>query len=210
VSGRPGIILDRDGTLIDFVRDLELGAVVSAFHPDHIRFYAGVVEGLRSLADAGFVLSIATNQPGAAKGQIPESAIHRTNQALVDKLAREGVRIEAVAACLHHPDGGEGGDPALVMDCACRKPRPGLLLALVDALGLDPARSWMIGDAAVDVLAARAAGLRAGLLFDLGRCEMCPVRLGFDEIPMLRPDATRSRLDELARVIRDSLAHRPA
>jgi D-glycero-D-manno-heptose 1,7-bisphosphate phosphatase len=210
VSGRPGVILDRDGTLIDFVRDLELGAVVSAFHPDHVRFFPGTVEGLRLLAEAGFVLAIATNQPGAAKGQISESAIHRTNQALVDRLAAEGVWIEAVAVCLHHPEGGAGGDPALVRDCECRKPRPGLLLSLVSELGLDPARTWMVGDAAVDVLAARAAGLRAGLLFDLGRCEMCPVRSGFDEIPLIRPDATMSRLDGLARVIRDSLARGPA
>jgi D-glycero-D-manno-heptose 1,7-bisphosphate phosphatase len=206
MSGRPGVILDRDGTLIDFVRDLELGAVVSAFHPDHIRFFPGVVEGLRLLAEAGFVLAVATNQPGAAKGQVPESAIHRTNQALVDRLAAEGVRIDAVAACLHHPDGGAGGDPALMRDCTCRKPRPGMLLSLVEELGLDPARTWMVGDAAVDVLAARAAGLSAGLVFDLGRCEMCPVRTGFDDIPLLRPDATGRGLQELARSIRDSLA----
>ncbi|TKC99137.1 D-glycero-alpha-D-manno-heptose-1,7-bisphosphate 7-phosphatase [Polyangium fumosum] len=206
---RPGVILDRDGTLIDFVRDAELGAVVSAFHPDHIRLLPGVAQGLALLQDAGFVLAIATNQPGAAKGQIPESAITRTNQALVDALAREGIRIEAVRTCLHHPEGGPGGDPALATDCGCRKPKPGMLLSLVDELGLDPARSWMVGDAAVDVLAARGAGLRAGLLFEWGRCEMCPVRGGFDEIPMIRPDASASRFDELARRLRDSLAMAP-
>ncbi len=208
-GARPGVLLDRDGTLIDFVRDVELGAVVSAFHPDHIRFYPGVVEGLALLQEAGFVLAIATNQPGAAKGQVPESAITRTNEALVDRLAAQGIRIEAVRACLHHPEGGPGGDPALASDCGCRKPKPGMLLSLVSELGLDPSRSWMVGDAAVDVLAARGAGLRAGLIFEWGRCEMCPVRGGFDDLGLIRPDASASRFDELARRIRDSLAMAP-
>jgi FMN phosphatase YigB (HAD superfamily) len=83
-----------------------------------------------------------------------------------------------------------------------------MLLALIAKLGLDPARSWMIGDASVDVLAARAAGVQAGLLFDLGRCEMCPVRTGFDDIPMIRPDASAPRMDGLARVILGTVARR--
>ncbi len=208
MTGRPGIILDRDGTLIDFVRDEELGAVVSAFHPNHVRFFPGTVEGLLLLRDAGFVLSMATNQPGAAKGQVSREAIKRTNDTVVERLGDHGIRIEAVEVCLHHNEGAAGGDASLVQRCTCRKPHPGMLLALIGKLGLDPARSWMIGDASVDVLAARGAGVQAGLLFDLGRCEMCPVRTGFDEIPLIRPDASAPRMDELARVILNPLARR--
>ena len=53
-----GVLLDRDGTLIDFHRDAELGAVVSAFHPDQLRLLPGVVAGLAALRDAGFTLAI--------------------------------------------------------------------------------------------------------------------------------------------------------
>lgn len=201
MTHRPGIILDRDGTLIDFVRDEELGAVVSAFHPSHVRFLPGVVDGLGTLQDAGFVLSMATNQPGAAKGQVSRDAIARTNQSVVDRLAEHGIRIEAIEVCLHHTEGGPGGDPALIQHCTCRKPHPGMLLSLARTLGLDPACSWMIGDAAVDVLAARGAGMLAGLLFEAGRCEMCPVRNGFDDIPLIRPDVHAARMDALARAI---------
>jgi len=141
-----GIIVDRDGTLIDFHRDAELGAVVSAFHPDQIRWLPGVLEGLRALAGAGFALAIATNQPGAAKGQIPLEAIHRTNGALVAMLAAQGIAIAAVQTCTHHPDGGPGGDPTLVGPCRCRKPEPGMLIDLCAELGLEAAASWMIGD----------------------------------------------------------------
>lgn len=209
---RRGAILDRDGTLIDFHRDAELGAVVSAFHPAQIRLLPGVIAGLHALADAGFALAIATNQPGAAKGQIPWAAIERTNAALVALLAREGITIAEVAVCGHHPEGGPGGDEALVRACDCRKPAPGLLLALAGSLDLDVAQSWMIGDTDADVGAARRAGMRAGLLLDTGRCELCPGRAGADErakpptlplvaTPKRGPEVIAPRFDLLATAI---------
>ena len=199
---RRGVILDRDGTLIDFHRDAELGAVVSAFHPDQIRWLPGVLEGLRALADAGFTLAIATNQPGAAKGQIPWSAIERTNAALVARLASEGILVEEVAVCGHHPEGGPGGDARLVGPCDCRKPAPGLLVGLARSLDLDVARSWMIGDTAADVGAARRAGMRAGLLLDERRCELCPGKVGPQAgASGSAPDLIASRFDRLAAAI---------
>jgi D-glycero-D-manno-heptose 1,7-bisphosphate phosphatase len=172
------VILDRDGTLVDVVRDGETGIITVAFHPDHLRLLPGVVAGLRALGDAGYALAIATNQPGAAKGQLTRAPIERTNAALVELLRAEGVRIEALEACLHHPDGGPGGDASLVGPCACRKPAPGMPRKLVADLGLDPARSWMVGDTVSDLDAAHAAGLRGGLVFDDRRCELCPLRAG--------------------------------
>jgi D-glycero-D-manno-heptose 1,7-bisphosphate phosphatase len=172
------VILDRDGTLVDVVRDAETGVVSVAFHPSHLRLLPGVVAGLRDLAAAGFTLAIATNQPGAAKGQIPRAAIERTNAALVHRLAAEGVAIASVAVCLHHPEGGPGGDRELVGPCDCRKPRPGLVHQLVAELGLDASRSWVVGDTPSDLDAAHAAGLRGGLVFDERRCELCPLRDG--------------------------------
>jgi D-glycero-D-manno-heptose 1,7-bisphosphate phosphatase len=201
-QGRRGAIVDRDGTLIDFHRDAELGAVVSAFHPDQIRFLPGVLAGLRALADAGFTLAIATNQPGAAKGQIPWAAIETTHRALVDKLAAAGIAIAAVAVCGHHPEGGPGGDPALIRACDCRKPAPGLLLGLAAELDLDPVASFMIGDTEVDVEAARRAGMRAALLRDGHRCELCPGRsLTAPRAGGAPPDVIAPRFDLLVRAI---------
>lgn len=195
---RRGVLLDRDGTLVDFHRDAELGAVVSAFHPAQLRLLPGVVEGLRALQDAGFVLAVATNQPGAAKGQIPREAIAATNQALVDRLAHQGIHIAAVATCLHHPEGGPGADPTLVRVCDCRKPAPGLLLDLCRDLDLDPAQCWMIGDAAVDVEAAHRAGMRAGLVLDTRRCELCPLK---EAAPPCAADRVAPRFDALVEAI---------
>lgn len=190
------MIVDRDGTLIDFHRDAELGAVVSAFHPDQLRLLPGVLAGLAALRDAGFLLAMATNQPGAAKGQIPRTAIERTNAALVELLAAEGITIAEVATCFHHPDGGPGADPALVGPCACRKPKPGLLLKLMRALDLDAGTSWMIGDTDADVLAARAAGMRSALVLDTRRCELCPLKGRTGE--PCAPEMVAARFDTIA------------
>jgi len=194
----PVAILDRDGTIIDVVRDEETGAITVAFHPSHLRLLGGAVEGMRALQEAGFVLAMATNQPGPAKGQFTADAVRRTNDALVSLLTGHGVRIAAVEVCMHHPDGGPGGDASLVGRCDCRKPRPGMLTALVGRLGADAARSWMIGDGTGDVEAGRAAGLRTALVFATNRCELCPLR---DGPGSLAPDVHGASLAEVARGI---------
>ena len=191
-------ILDRDGTIIDVVRDEEVGAITVAFHPDQLRLLKGAVAGMRALQDAGYVLAMATNQPAPAKGQFSAAAVRRTNDALVERLAAEGVRIAAVEVCMHHPDGGEGGDPALAGPCDCRKPKPGMLNTLLARLGGDRASSWMIGDAKGDVEAGRAAGVRTGLVFATNRCELCPLR---DGPGGLRPDVHGATLEAVARAI---------
>lgn len=188
---RAGLVLDRDGTLVDVVRDEETGVVVTAFHPAQLRLLPGVVEGLARAERAGLVLAIATNQPGPAKGQCSAAAVTRTNDALVALLAASGVHVAAVEVCMHHPLGGAGGDSSLVFECACRKPKAGMLASLAARLGLDPAKSWLVGDTASDVLAARAGGFSAALVHAAGRCELCPLRDG----PSVRADVVGETLD---------------
>lgn len=195
VSARAGVILDRDGTLVDIVRDEETGAISVAFHPDHLRLLPGVVEGLHALRDAGLVLSIATNQPAPAKGQFSAAAVERTNAALVALLAKEGITIAAVQTCMHHPQ---------VSACECRKPKPGLLLDLVRDLDLDPTKSWMIGDTSSDIEAGRAAGMRTGLVFATNRCELCPLKGGASCVKPA-PDVHGPTLREIAAAIVQSL-----
>ncbi len=195
--GARGVILDRDGTLIDVVRDEDAGAIVTAFHPKQVRLLGGVIEGLTALRDAGFVFAMATNQPGPAKGQYSRDAVARTNAEVVRRLAEHGIVIAHVAVCMHHPDGGDGGDASLVGPCDCRKPKPGLLLECIAALDLDPAASWMIGDTTSDVAAGLAAKTKTALVFDPKRCELCPLRDGLGRAERL-PDLTGPNLRVLS------------
>ena len=198
-SLRPGVILDRDGTLIDVVRDEETGTLSVAFHPDHVRLLPGVIEGLTLLRDAGYGFALATNQPGPAKGQYSVAAVERTNGALLATLVAAGITIDVVEVCFHHPSGGSGGDSRLVHACACRKPKPGLLLSAMARAAFDPTRTWMLGDSSSDMQAARAANVRAGLIFAQNRCELCPLRAGPDRAA--RPAVVAPRFDELARAL---------
>ena len=163
----PGILLDRDGTLIEPVKIPKTGELRSAFDPSEIQLLPGVIDGLRLLRDAGFVFALTTNQPGPAKGQASQRAVTRTNLALLQRLREHGIDFSAVEVCLHHPHGGPGGDPSLIRDCDCRKPKPGLLERAIVAADLDRTRSFMVGDlrwaviGAVAVAGGVALGWRA-------------------------------------------------
>ncbi len=187
-------ILDRDGTLVDVVRDEETGVIATAFHPRQLRLLDGALDGMRTLRDAGFLLAIATNQPGPAKGQCSVDAVARTNAALVERLRQEGIVIASLQVCMHHPKGGDGGDPSLVGACACRKPKWGMLEAALRETGADAGSSWMIGDTRSDLDAARGAGLHAALIFPRDRCELCPLRGG----PAGAPEVHGPTLDAVA------------
>src|SRR5262249_9344458 len=102
----PLALLDRDGTLIDVVRDEETGVITTAFHPNQLRLLDGVISGLSALARAGYSLAIVTNQPGPAKGHFKADAVRRTNDALLAMLAESGITVSHVGVCMHHPQGG--------------------------------------------------------------------------------------------------------
>lgn len=142
------------------VLDATTGVAESPYEPAEVRLMPRVTEGLRSLAAAGFMIVVASNQPAAAKRRASVEALRSVHSRIVELLGPAAALIADWRYCLHHP---AAIDPAL-RSCDCRKPSPGLLLDAARDLDLDISRSWMVGDADRDVAAGEAAGCRTILI----------------------------------------------
>lgn len=147
-SPRKAVFLDRDGVI-----NLDRAYV---HRWDEFEFVPGAVEAMRRLRQAGYVLIVVTNQSGLARGLYTEAQYQELTRHMRDALAAAGAGVEAVYHCPHHP---KGSVPELAVDCDCRKPEPGMILQAVREHGLSLKDSFMVGDKASDIEAARAAGL---------------------------------------------------
>ncbi len=136
------VLLDRDGTLV----------VDVPYNGDPARVVPmpGAREALARLRAAGLPLAVVSNQSGVARGLLSEGDVAAVNQRVEELLGPLGPML----VCPHGPHDG----------CACRKPRPGLVLRAAERLGVAPDRCAVVGDIGADVEAARAAGARAVLV----------------------------------------------
>lgn len=150
---RPAVFLDRDGTIIEDVDFLRTA--------DQLRIFPWSAPAIRALNEAGHAVVVVTNQSGIARGLFDEAQLGDVHAALTGALAGQGAAIDAYYFCPHHPD---ALDEQYRLDCACRKPAPGLVLRARDDMGLDLSRSWMVGDRWRDVEAGLAAGVRSILV----------------------------------------------
>jgi D-glycero-D-manno-heptose 1,7-bisphosphate phosphatase len=152
------IFLDRDGVLNELVTDPASCKPESPYTPADVRLMPHAVDGLRVLATLGLPTVVVSNQPSAAKGTTTLAALEAVHDELWRQLQAEGVGVSSFRYCFHYEGAAAAG---LGVACDCRKPAPGMLLAAARELRIsDLARSWMIGDSDVDVLAGRAAGCR--------------------------------------------------
>jgi D-glycero-D-manno-heptose 1,7-bisphosphate phosphatase len=187
---RPAVFLDRDGVVNQLVRDERSGLYESPYEEGRVALDPGAVEGIAALHRAGLVLVVVSNQPAAAKGTTTLEELRRVHDEVVRLLAAEGVALDDYRYCFHHP---EGLEPELAIVCACRKPLPGMLLEAAEELGLDLARSWMVGVSDVDVEAGRGAGCRTLLVEN--------PRSAHRRLPGVEPDAWAPDLSAAARII---------
>lgn len=148
------VFLDRDGVINDPVPDPVDGRPESPLRAADVVLARGALDGLARLAGTGLPLIVVSNQPAAAKGKVTDGALRAVHERVVALLAAEGLAIEDWRYCFDHPDALD----AARRDCACRKPRPGLLRAAASDHGLDLGASWIIGDTDADVGAGRAVG----------------------------------------------------
>jgi D-glycero-D-manno-heptose 1,7-bisphosphate phosphatase len=134
------VILDRDGTIIverHYLSD-----------PDQVELLPEVVNGLRAMQKMGLGLVVVTNQSGIGRGFFDEARLSRIHHRMNELLDAEGVALDALYFCPHVPED----------ECACRKPRPGLIELAAAELDFDPQDCFVIGDKACDIELGQRVG----------------------------------------------------
>ena len=152
-QSRRAVFVDRDGTLNE-----DIGYVST---PDELVMYPWAAEAVRLINESGLLTVVITNQSGIARGMYSEATLGAIHSRMIEELARDGARIDAVYYCPHHP---EVGDARYQTACECRKPRTGMLDKAAREHNVDLARSFVIGDKASDIKLAENVGARAALV----------------------------------------------
>lgn len=179
------VFLDRDGTLI---KQVELMHEIK-----DLEILPGVPGAIAKLNSLGFLTVIITNQPVVARGIATPADIDKVHAELIGRLQADGAKIDSVYFCPHHP---EATLEQYRLQCDCRKPEPGMILKGLRDLNIDPAKSFMIGDAIIDVVAGKKAGLRTILV------KSGPGHAGLDKkYPDVRPDWEAADLGEAVEII---------
>ena len=137
--------LDRDGVLI-----WEPPETKQIDSLQKLQVLPGVIDGLKKLQSAGFSLVMVSNQNGVGTPAFPRKAFEEPHNALLEIFAREGIVFTEIFVCPHMPE----------ENCACRKPKTGLVDDFLSRVNIDRATSLMIGDRDTDEAFARNIGVR--------------------------------------------------
>lgn len=141
------VILDRDGVI-----NRDSHAFVKS--SDEWIPLPGSINAIAELSRGGFTIAIASNQSGLARGLFDRNALRSMHRKLRRLVTAAGGHVDRIVVCPHGPDD----------DCACRKPKPGLLHRLLRYYGTTAAGVPFIGDTLRDLRAANAAGARPVLV----------------------------------------------
>ncbi|MBI4793385.1 MAG: D-glycero-beta-D-manno-heptose 1,7-bisphosphate 7-phosphatase [Deltaproteobacteria bacterium] len=150
---KPAVFLDRDGTINE-----QMGYIN---HIDRFHLLPGAAEAIRRLNLARIPVAVVTNQSGLARGYFPESLLIEVHRRMLAELARADAHVDGIYICPHHP---EAKEERFRVECDCRKPKIGLFVRAARELGLDLARSYVVGDRWSDLKAAAACGAKGILV----------------------------------------------
>ena len=173
------VILDRDG-VINHLLDNDVASVAD-WAP-----IAGSIEAISRLKKAGYLVAVASNQSGIARGLYSESDLQQIHEKLQQQLAMRGAGVDGFYYCPHGPEA----------NCICRKPKPGLLFQIAKQFDINLSETALVGDNISDIQAARMANAKPVL-----------VRTGKGEYVMQHfPEALDVPVyDDLAHFVRETL-----
>ena len=170
---RPAVFLDRDGVInANLDRD---GKPVAPTKFEEFRFLPGVEDAIRRLRAGGYLIIVCTNQPDVGTGRTPRSAVEAMHVAV-----RARLEVDDIKVCFHTDAEG----------CACRKPKPGMIVDAAREHGIALEKSYMVGDRWRDVVAGHAAG-----------CLTIFVESGYEQDGPNQPDYVVGSLSQAADII---------
>lgn len=153
VHAQKCIFLDRDGVL-NYDTDL-------IHRPEDLKLYDWTAESLKRINRSDFLSVVTTNQSVVARGLTDEAGLSEIHKRMETELGSAGAFVDAIYYCPHHPHGGfEGERPEYKIECECRKPKPGMIMAASKRFNINLRDSWMIGDSSRDIESGKAAGVR--------------------------------------------------
>lgn len=140
MSQRRFVVLDRDGTINverEYLSD-----------PEQLELLPGAVRGLRHLHRLGLGLVVITNQSGIGRGHFDRARLDLIHERLSALLAAEGIQLDGIYVCPHHPSDG----------CTCRKPQPELLAKAAREHQFEAGDAFVIGDKVIDIELGQQVG----------------------------------------------------
>ena len=152
-AGRAGLFLDRDGVVLQPIPYLHKASDALLIE--------GATEVIRACNRKEIPVILVTNQSGIGRGMYGWSEFREVQNELSGQLEKEGACLDLVLACAYH---GEASGEYRVPQHPWRKPRPGMIHEAARILQIDVSRSWIVGDRASDIEAARVSGLAGGIL----------------------------------------------
>ena len=135
------VFLDRDGVLNEVI--VRNGKAYSPKSREEFVLVGGAAQAVAVLRNAGFKVLVVTNQPDIARGELAQADLDW----MTEKILSE-TKVDEVLICPHDDH----------HDCACRKPRPGMLLESAKKWNIALSQSYIIGDNWKDMEAGKRAG----------------------------------------------------
>lgn len=145
---RPAVFLDRDGTLnkeVNYLHKIE-----------NFEWVPGAPQAVKRLNELGGPVLVVTNQSGVARGYYTEEDVDRLHAWMNEALAEIGATVDAFYYCPYHPDGAV---EEYRERSHCRKPNAGMFEEAMAEWDVDPARSYVVGDKATDLLPGNELGM---------------------------------------------------
>jgi len=142
------VLLDRDGVINRERNDY-------TFRMEDFEILPDVVEALKLLQKAGYLLIIISNQSGIGRGLFKIEDTEKLHAGLLKELKKEKIHIEEIYYCVHHPETGS---------CLCRKPDSLHVEKALARFNIDPSVSFFVGDKERDTLAGEKVGVKGILM----------------------------------------------